>query len=105
MKEQHISERPSLTKIRKDLYVCGAIEDANKAIKEIKEEINMYLTLTDTNQIVYAMASTITEKIGIEPKKHKKTNSRKRKTPTWKEKNEQDIQRKQSDLSILLEMQ
>ena len=67
---------------------------ANKAIKEIKEEINTSLTLTDINQIVYATASTITEQIGIEPKKYKKSNSRKRKTPTLKESIERDIQRK-----------
>ena len=94
MKEQHISERPSLPKIRKDQHVCGAIEAANKAIKEIKEEINTFLTLTDINQIVYAMALTITEKLGVEPKKYKKPNSKKRKTPAWKAKIEQDIQRK-----------
>ena len=62
VKEQHISERTSLPKIRNDWHVCGAIEAANKAIKEIKEEIiNMSLTLTDINQSMYAMASTITE--------------------------------------------
>ena len=94
MKDQRITERPSLPKIRKDWHVCGAIEAANKAIKEIKEEINTSLTMTDINQIVYAMASTITEQLGIEPKKYKKTNSRKRKTPTWKAKIEQDIKRK-----------
>ena len=85
-KQEHIGERTSLPKIRKEQYVCGAIEAANKAIKEIKE-INMSLTLTDINQIVYAMVSTITGQIGIEPKKYKKANSRKRKTPAWKEKN------------------
>ena len=69
VKEQHVSERPSLPEIRKDQHVCGATEAANKAIKEIKEEINTSLTLTDINQIMYAMASTITEQIGIEPKK------------------------------------
>ena len=61
VKEQHISEKPCLPKIRKDWHVYGAIEAANKAIKEIKEEINTSLTLTDINQIVYAIASTITE--------------------------------------------
>ena len=66
--------------------MCGVIEAANKAIKEIKEEINTSLTLADINQIVYAMASTITEQIGVERKKYKKANSRKRKMPTWKAK-------------------
>ena len=83
-----------MPKIRKDQHVCGATEAANKAIKEIKEEINTYLNLTDMNQIVCAMASTITEQIGKEPKKYKKTNSRKRKHQPGKKKNEHDIQRK-----------
>ena len=48
-KEKHIGERPSLPKIRKDWHVCHAIEAANKAVKEIKEEINVSLTLTDIN--------------------------------------------------------
>ena len=86
VKEQHIGERPSLPKIRKDQHVWGASEAANKAIKEIKEEINTSLTLTDINQIVYATALTIIEQIGIKPKKYKKANSRKRKTSTWKAK-------------------
>ena len=66
VKEQHIGERPSLPKIGKDWHVCSAIEAASKAIKEIKEEINTSLTLTNINQIVYATASTTTEQIGVE---------------------------------------
>ena len=76
VKEQHIGERPSLPKTRKDQNVSGATEAANKGIREIKEEITTSLTLTDINQIEYAMASTITEQLGEEPKKYKKANSR-----------------------------
>ena len=61
--------------------MCGATEATDKAIKEIKEEINMSLTLTVINLIVYATASNITEQIGIEPKKYKKANSRIRNYP------------------------
>ena len=66
--------------------MCGATEAANKAIKETKEEINTSLTLTDINQTVYAMASTIKEQIGAEPKKYKKANSRKKDTKPGKKK-------------------
>ena len=53
---------------------------------KILEEIKTSPTLTDINQIVYATASTITEQIGIGPKKYKKTNSRKRKYLPGKQK-------------------
>ena len=104
VKEKHISERPPLPKVRKDQHVCGAIEAAHKAIKEIKEEINKSLAITDINQIEYAMASTITEQIGIE-EIQKGRLQKKGDTSLERKKIEWDIQRQQRDLSILSEMQ
>ena len=77
VKYQEMTERPLLPKIKKDRHARDTIDTANKAIKEIKEGIDGPLTITSINQIVYATASIITEKIGLKLRQysriHKKT--------------------------------
>ena len=102
VKNQPIGQRLSLPKIRTDLHVRDAINIANEAIKKIKEENNKPLTLTEINQIAYVTALIITEQIGQRPVRE---TTRKKKAPLWKVRMENNIRKKRSDLSILVEME
>ena len=104
VKYQEMTERPLLPKIKKDRRARDTIDTANKAIKEIKEGIDGPLTITGINQIVYATASIITEKIGLKPRQHSRIH-KKTEEPAWKAKIKKEIQKKRSDLSILTEIQ
>ena len=86
VKEQTMTERPSLKKVIKDRRGREAITTANSAIIEIRRDINTPLTFSEINQIVYTTVSIITEQIAAKPKKrkvgeinqHEKQNSRKK---------------------------
>ncbi|KAL9955121.1 hypothetical protein ACROYT_G036407 [Oculina patagonica] len=86
VKYQEMTERPLLPKIKKDRRARDAIDIADKAIKEIKEGIDGPLTITDINQIVYATASIITEKMGLKPRQHSRIGKKKQKSLLGKQK-------------------
>jgi len=70
VKYHEMTEWPLLPKIKKDRRARDTVDTANKVMKEIKEGIDGPLTITGINQIVYATASIITEKIGLKPRQH-----------------------------------
>ena len=102
VKNQPIAQRLSLPKIRTGLHVRDLINTANEAIKKIKEEHNKLFTLTELNQIVYVTALIITEQIDLRPMRE---TTRKKKVPVWKVRMENNIRKKRSDLSILVELE
>ena len=102
VKNQPIAQRLSLPKIRTGLHVRNSSNTANEAIKKIKEEHNKLFTLTELNQIVYVTALIITEQIDLRP--IRKT-TRKKKVLVWKARMENNIRKKRSDLSILVELE
>lgn len=75
MKEQTMTERPSLKKVIKDRRVRVAITTVNSAIVEIRRDINTPLTFSEINQTVYTTVS-ITEQIA--PKTKEKESQKKR---------------------------
>ena len=78
--ETPINQRPTIPKIKNVQSAKTAIETANKAIDQIKEESGK-LSLTDVNHLMYATASVQTN-TGLESKRKKeaaKTQSTKRK--------------------------
>lgn len=102
MKNQSIAQRLSFPKIRTDLHVRDAMNTANEAIKEIKEKDNKPLTRTEINQITYVTALIITDQIGLGPVRE---TTQKKKAPLWKARVKNNIRKKRSDLSILVEME
>ena len=73
-----------------------------KVTRHVRDDYKETINTTSINQLAYATAAVITESIGIKVKKPKQN---KRKQPKWKEKLENDIQYKRSDLSVLSEME
>ena len=71
VKEQTMTERPSLKKLIKDRRGREAITTANSAIIEIRRDIDTPLTFSEINQIVYTTVSIIIEQIAPKPKKRK----------------------------------
>ena len=65
--ETPINQRPPIPKIKNAQSAKTAIETANKAIDQIKEE-SVKLSLTDVNHLMYATASAITESLGLKTK-------------------------------------
>ena len=98
-----MTERPLLPKIKKDRRAFEAIDITNKAIKEIKEGIDGPPTITGINQIVYATASIITEKVGLKLRQHSRI-GKKTEEPAWKAKIKK-YPKNLSDLSIVTEIQ
>ena len=66
--ETPISQRPPIPKIKNTQSTKTAIDMANKAIDQIKEESGK-LSLTDINHLMYATASAVTESLGMKTKK------------------------------------
>ena len=67
-----------------------------------KSKKNTTIRLTELNQIVYVTALIITEQIGLRPMRE---TTRKKKVPLWKVRMENNIRKKRSDLSILVELE
>ena len=78
-----------------------AIETANKAIDQIKEESGK-LSLTDVNHLMYATASAVTEALGLKTKEKRRL--RKPNQPKWKKKIEREICKIRGDISTLNEI-
>ena len=68
LQRYEINQRPPIPKIKNAQSVKTAIETANKAIDQIKEESGE-LFLTDVNHLMYAAASAVTESLGLKKKK------------------------------------
>lgn len=69
--ETPISQRSPISKIKNARGAKTAIETANKAIDQIKEESGK-LSLTDINHLMYATASSVTELLGMKTKEKKR---------------------------------
>lgn len=69
--ETPISQRSPIPKIKNARGAKTAIETANKAIDQIKEESGK-LSLTDINHLMYATASSVTELLGMKTKEKKR---------------------------------
>ena len=68
--ETLINQRQPIPKITNAQRAKTAIETANKAIDQIKEESGK-LSLADVNHPMYATASAVTESLGLKKKKKK----------------------------------
>ena len=69
--ETPINQRPPIPKIKNAQSAKTAIETANKAIDQIKEESGK-LSLTDVNHLMYATASAVTESLGLKTKERRR---------------------------------
>ena len=101
LKYQDFQDRDMLPKIRHDRITKNLINQANRAIEDIRKENSVEMDITAINQLCYAAATIITEMTGNKKIKQQ----RKRKQPKWKEDIEKDIFKKRKDLSILTEME
>ena len=82
--KQTNKDRQKLCKIRSDKKARKLTDRAKKAAKEIMNECEE--TLVTTNEVIYAVAYVITEKLNGKPKNY--NNRRKHKQPLWKSKTE-----------------
>ena len=95
-----VEEREKLCKIRSDKRARILINRAKIATKEILREFEE--TLQNINEVIYAGAYVVTEKLNGKPKKY--TNRRSNKKPRWKEKIEKEINELRREVSILDEL-
>ena len=64
-----IKDRHPIPKIKKDRNCKAAIHRlANEPIEHIKSRITSPMDLTEINQLIYATASAIADKVGAKPK-------------------------------------
>ena len=82
IKYMRVEEREKLSKIRSGKRASILINRAKIATKEILRESEE--TLENINEVIYAGAYVVTEKLNGKPKKY--TNRRTNKNPHWKEK-------------------
>ena len=101
IKESPVNERLPLPKIKIDHRATTLLKHANEAIAETKQEIATPLNLDQINQLIYATATTITEKLGKRPLKHRE----RKEQPYWKDKIRKEINELRKDLSILSEVE
>ena len=99
--ETPINPRPPIPKIKNAQSAKTAIETANKAIDQIKQESGK-LSLTDVNQLMYATASAVTESQGLKTKEKRRL--RKPNQPKWEKKIECKICKIRGDISTLNEI-
>ena len=100
-KETPIDQRLPNPKIKSDRHSKSAIETANKAINQIKDELPEALSgLTDINHLFYKAASAITESLGIKQKRRNILHVRKVNQPKWKKRIENDICKIRRDIFI-----
>ena len=97
--ETPINQRPPIPKIKNAQSAKTAIETANKAIDQIKEESGK-LSLTDINHLMYATASA--ESLDLKTKEKRRL--RKPNQPKWKKKIEREICKIRGDISTLNEI-
>ena len=99
--ETLINQRQPIPKITNAQSAKTAIETANKAIDQIKEE-SRKLSLADVNHLMYAAASAVTESLGLKTKEKRRL--RKPNQPNWKMKVERGIRKIRDDISTLNEI-
>ena len=95
-----VEEREKLCKIRSDKRARILINRTKIATKEILPECEE--TLENINEVIYAGAYVVTEKLIGKPKKY--TNRRTNKKTCWKEKIEKEINELRGEVSILDEL-
>ena len=69
MKVQAIHERPPITRIKHDPRAKNLFKPTEDAMIDVKKEMGSTLSLTETNQLIYATATAITQKLGEKPPK------------------------------------
>ena len=97
LKSIDIEDREKLCKIRPDKRARKSIGRVKKAAKEIMNEREE--TVFTSNEVIYAGAYVITEKLNGKPKNYK--SSRKHKQPMWKTKTEKEINEIRGEVAIL----
>ena len=98
IKETGFTDRNSLPKINLNRKAKKIIKFSNSAILLIKEARDKPLDINELNDLIYAAACAITEKIG---KKIINRQQKQRKQPFWKVKIEKEINELRRDLSML----
>ena len=96
--ETLINQRQPIPKTTNAQSAKTAIETANKAIDQIKEESGK-LSLADVNHLMYATASAVTDALGVKTKEKRRL--RKPNQPNWKKKVERGIRKIRCDISTL----
>ena len=94
-------DRRRLPKLMKSLKLSHLIREANKVLDDIKNEMPN-LNLHVINQMMYATAVTVTERIGVEISTTGKAPQRK--CPPWKRRIQRIIEEKRRDISLLKEI-
>ena len=100
IKHMKIEDREKLCKIRPDKKAKILINSTKIAIKEILCECEE--TLETMNEVIYAGAYVVTEKLNRKPQKF--TNRIVNKKPCWKERIEKEINELREEVSILGEL-
>ena len=95
-----VDEKEKLCKIRSDKRARILINKAKIATKEILRECEE--TLENINEVIYAGAYVVTEKLNGKPKNY--TYRRTNKKPSWKDKIEKEINELRGEVSILHEL-
>ena len=96
--ETLINHRQPIPKITNAQSAKTAIEKANKAIDQLKEESGK-LSLADVNHLMYATASAVAESLGLKTKEKRRL--RKPNQTNWKRKVERGIPKIRGDISTL----
>ena len=100
VKETKIEDRQTIPKIRVHRAATKIIRLANESLRYIKAKRESPMTLSETNELIYATAATITETLGTQISTRKK-----KKRPSWKVNLENDIKKLRSQLSGLSEIE
>ena len=93
--ETLINQGQPIPKITNAQSAKTAIETANKAIDQTKEESGK-LSLADVNHLMYATAYAVTESLGLKTKEKRRL--RKPNQPNWKKKVERGIRKIRGDI-------
>ena len=97
VKETKIADRQTIPKIKVHQAAKKIIRLANESLEYIKAKRGSPMTLSETNELIYATAATITEALGTRISTRKKKKNR----PSWKVNIENDIKKLRSQLSAL----
>ena len=100
IKDTAIDNRIPIPKVRNDHRTKEAIRHANKAIDKMLKELRRDLNITEVNNIIYAAASSVANKVGEKPRRKQ---NRIRKEPHWKRKIQKEIDKLRGELSLLSE--
>ena len=100
MTQIEIDKRPRLQKIQNMFKIKALMQMANKAVEEVLDGKD--LNITESNHLIYAAATVITEEInGI---REYKLETQRSKTPPWIRRVQESINDIRKELSILVEI-